>query len=152
MVNHVEALRLCGDLARPFEGLSLTPYHDPVGFPTIGYGHLLLRVRYASLHEFNPIDENEAITLLHQDMEKALQAVLHLVQVPINEAMAASLSDFAFNCGAGNLQASTLLRRLNHGEYNAIPKELNRWVYAAGQKLPGLVRRRQAEGVLWQNA
>ncbi len=149
MIDNDKVLHLGEQLAAPFEGLSLTAYHDPVGFPTIGYGHLLTRKRYAPLDEFQPITKADAASLLQQDMTHALHAVLRLVTVPLTNPQAAALADFTFNCGAGNLQASTLLRLLNRGQYDSVPDQLNRWVYAAGVKLSGLVIRRQAEGALW---
>ena len=60
-----------------------------------------------------------------------------------------ALVSFVFNVGAGAFGGSTLLRRLNQGEYKAVPAELMRWVNSGGRPLPGLVRRRQAEGVLF---
>jgi hypothetical protein len=41
------------------------------------------------------------------------------------------------------------VRRLNQGQYKAVPAELMRWVNSGGSPLPGLVRRRKAEGVLF---
>lgn len=151
MFDPEQTLRLCGALARPFEGLSLAPYHDPVGFPTIGYGHLLSRKPYAPLDAWDNITHDQAQLLLAQDMESALAQVKILIKVPLNNHQAAALTDFTYNCGAGNLQISTLLKRLNQGDYSTVPQELNRWVYARGQKLNGLINRRKAEGALWQN-
>jgi lysozyme len=58
---------------------------------------------------------------------------------------------FTFNCGEGSLRRSTLRRRLNAGNRSAVRSELMKWVYSGGKKLPGLVRRRQAEGALFAN-
>ena len=138
-------LTLAADIAKPFEGLSLNPYHDPVGFPTIGYGHLLSRDAWADLNRWSGISEDEAHDLLEADMQIAYKAVNRLVKVDLTDNQSAALIDFAFNCGAGNLQASTLLKKLNRGDYDGAANEFTRWIYAAGQKLPGLVRRRQAE-------
>ena len=60
-----------------------------------------------------------------------------------------ALVSFVFNVGVGAFGGSTLLRRLNQGDYNAVPAELMRWVNSGGTPLPGLVRRRRAEGVLF---
>ena len=62
-----------------------------------------------------------------------------------------ALISFTLNCGAGSLQISTLRKRLNAREYGAVPHELDKWVLSAGQRLPGLVRRRKAEGVLFSH-
>ena len=50
-----DPIDLAAEIAKPFEGLSLEPYHDPVGYPTIGYGHLLSRERCADLSQFHPL-------------------------------------------------------------------------------------------------
>ena len=105
------ALRIAALLADDFEGLSLDPYHDPVGYPTIGYGHLLSREVGADLSRWEPLaDRNAAVALLEIDMGKALRSVWRLIPAPLNDNQEAALADFAFNCGSGNLQASTLRR------------------------------------------
>ena len=140
--------------ARPeFDGLHdpdsttelVEPYHDPVGYPTIGHGHLLSRERWAPLGQFAPISAERALELLRRDMAKAARSVCRLIQVDLTEGQYAALIDFTFNCGSGNLQASTLRRVINRGEFGEAPRQFRRWVYAGGVKLPGLVRRRGAE-------
>lgn len=143
------ALLLARDLAQEFEGLSLIPYHDPVGFKTIGYGHLLSRTPWATLETTGPITHEEAERLLAEDMQSAAASVTRLVTVPLTDYQRAALIDFTFNCGAGNLARSTLLKVINEGAYDAAPAEFLKWVYARGKKLPGLVRRREAEVEYW---
>jgi len=143
------SLELAAEIAKPFEGLRLVAYHDPVGYPTIGYGHLLSREPWADLSRWPDIDEDEAERLLQADMATALASVRRLITVPISDAQEAALADFAFNCGSANLQASTLRRVINRGEFDAAPAQFMRWVYARSIKLPGLVRRRAAEVDMW---
>ena len=52
---------------------------------------------------------------------------------------------------AGPLRTSTLTRRLNAGDYDSVPGELLRWNKAGNppRPLPGLTRRRRAEGELF---
>ncbi len=145
-----DPIDLAAEIAKPFEGLSLEPYHDVVGFPTIGRGHLLSRERGASLTQFWPLmDEAEADALLETDMAKAELAVARLIDVPLSPEQEGALIDFAFNCGSGNLQASTLRRVINRREYHEAPRQFMRWVYAGGVKLRGLIRRRAAEVDMW---
>ena len=142
----MSTLELAADIAKPFEGLSLDPYHDPVGFPTIGYGHLLSREPGADLARWPALaDEAEAQMLLQSDVAAALASVRRLIAAPLGEAQEAALVDFAFNCGAGNLQLSTLRRVINRGEYDEAPTQFRRWVYARGRRLKGLMHRREAE-------
>lgn len=140
------SLEIAAGIAKPFEGLRLSPYHDAVGYPTIGYGHLLSRERWADLSCWQPLaSEADAEALLEQDMTKALLSVRRLITAPLTPAQEAALTDFAFNCGSGNLQVSTLRRVVNRGDYAEAPAQFMRWTYAAGIRLPGLVRRRRAE-------
>jgi len=44
------------------------------------------------------------------------------------------------------------IKGLNKGQYCSVPTELNRWVYANGERSPGLVARRQEEGDLFNSA
>ena len=144
-----EILQLASDIADDFEGLSLDPYHDPVGFPTIGYGHLLSREPWSSLDKWPSIILAEADRLLEQDMLKAVLAVDRLIYIPLTIEQVAALADFAFNCGAGNLQVSTLRRVINREEHEEAPAQFRRWVFARKRKLLGLVRRRRHEAELY---
>lgn len=143
-------LTIASEMASEFEGLSLEPYHDPVGYPTIGYGHLLARERNADLDRWSPISEEEAIALLEQDMAEAMQSVQRLIYTEdLNDNQIAAICDFTLNLGSGNLQASTLRRVINRGDLKEVPRQLKRWVWAGGVKLKGLVRRRSSEADLF---
>ena len=95
------------------------------------------------------IDEATAEELLRCDVGTAERAVLRLIRVPLEDGRFDVLSSFAFNLGAGALQRSTLRRKVNRGEHDAVPAEFGRWVFAGGRKLKGLVRRREAEAELY---
>jgi lysozyme len=128
------------------------PYYDPVGFPTIGYGHLLSREPWSPLGRWSSITETEADALLERDMALAARSVLRLIGVPLTDGQFAALADFTFNVGAGNLELSTLRRVINRGDYPEAPNQFRRWIFARGVKLPGLVRRRNDEIGLWLGA
>lgn len=137
------------DLVKSFEGLYTDAYICPAGVPTIGYGHT------ANVKLGQSITRKEAEDILQNDMKKFAVAVEKAIKVELNDNQFASLVSFAFNCGAGNLRASTLCRKLNAGDYDCVPSELSRWVKATdpstGKKrsLAGLVKRRAAEGTLF---
>lgn len=138
------------NLIKRFEGFSPTIYICPSGYPTIGYGHVVLaheQVQFAA-----GITQAEATELLRKDVRITERAVLRLISVPLTDGQFDALVSFTFNLGAGALQRSTLRRKVNRGEHQAVPAELMKWVWAAGKKLPGLVRRRQAEGVAYASA
>lgn len=154
-----EAVEIAARLvSRPeFDGLhdpdrrtpDIEPYYDPVGLPTIGYGHLLSRTAWTPLSQFQAITVAQAEALLRADLMKAAGAVMRMIKVKLNANQIAALIDFVFNAGAGNFEISTLRRVINRGDFAAVPGQLMRWVYAKGIKLPGLVKRRRAEAELW---
>ena len=126
-------------LITTYEGLRLEAYKDPVGVWTICYGSTknVQPGQVATLQEC----ENR----LGADAEEAANAVRKYVQHPITQEQFDALVDFTFNLGAGNLKNSTLLRKLNAGDCYGAAEEFRRWVYAGGQVLPGLQKRREAE-------
>ena len=150
MEEIVSAIGIAGDIAKEFEGLELNPYHDPSGFPTIGWGHLLSRDRFGDLSQWPPITQSEAQRLLDSDLARANRAVDANIYVQLTRDQRAALIDFTFNVGSGNLQASTLRRVINREAHAQAPKEIRRWVYSAGVKLPGLVRRRDLEARFYE--
>lgn len=131
-------------LIKQWEGCRLTAYKDAVGVWTIGYGSTGPHVRPGMT-----ITQEEASNLLIADLDRFERAVERMVKVTLSDGQFAALVSFAFNVGEGALAASTLLKKLNAGDYDAVPKELMKWVNAGGKKLPGLVNRRAAEAGLW---
>ena len=137
------------DLTTASEGMRLTAYPDPAtgAAPwTIGVGHT-----GPDVYPGRVITEGEGYQLLHDDVQAAVKAVKTLVTVPLTQGQFNALVDFTFNCGAGNLQHSTLLKLLNAGQYAAASAQFDHWVLAAGRKLPGLVARRDNEQLLFDN-
>ncbi len=134
-------------LIKRFEGFAPEIYICPGGWPTVGYGHV---VRDHERDQFvDGIDETTAEGLLRRDVETAERAVLRLIRVPLEDGRFDALCSFAFNLGAGALQRSTLRRKVNREEHASVPAEFRRWVWAGGRKLKGLVRRREAEVVIY---
>ncbi len=130
-----------------YEGFSATVYRDAAGLPTIGYGHLIRAGECFSQR----LSEVAARALLRQDVAVAERAVAKFITAPLTQNQCDALVSFTFNLGAGVLQRSTLRRVLNRGEYDAVPAQLMRYVWAGGRKLPGLIRRRAAEVELFDN-
>lgn len=129
-----------------WEGKRLVAYQDMAGIWTIGYGHTtaagIPRVR-----EGMRISDKEAEDILKKDLIKFEDRVSRLVKVPLTDNQFAVLVSFDFNTGA--LHKSTLLKKLNEGDYDAVPAELMKWVNAGGKRVQGLVNRRAAEAGLW---
>ena len=135
-----------------FEGFRAHLYNDPAGNCTIGCGHLVHHgpIDGSEPEEFRAgITEQRAIALLQEDARRAADEVNRSVVVRLTQPQFDALVSFAFNVGTGNFRRSSVLARLNAGDYAAVPGELNQWVRAGGRELPGLVRRRRAEGALF---
>lgn len=135
-------------LIRRFEGFYRGPYLCPAGVPTIGYGATYYEDgRAVTLHDPIITRERAEELLLWHVRRVYLPAAIRLCPALVNETPGrlAAIIDFTFNLGAGNLKASTLRRRINAGDWGAVPAELRKWVKANGRTLRGLVLRREAE-------
>jgi lysozyme len=132
-------------LIKDFEGLRLNAYVCAAGKRTIGYGHVILPGDGHMEH----ITEAEADALLEKDLGRFCEGVERLITLPLADNQFGALVSFAFNAGLGALAKSTLRRKLNAGDYAAVPGELMKWTKAGGKELSGLVRRRKAEAELW---
>ena len=133
------------NLIKSHEGLRTTAYQDPVGVWTIGYGHT------GTAKPGQKITEAQAEQLLRQDVGWAQDAVRKNVKVPLTQGQFDSLVSFTFNLGAGALGRSTLLKKLNAGDYAGAQAEFGKFVHAGGRVLPGLVRRRNEEAQMFGN-
>ncbi|WP_291207116.1 lysozyme [Hyphomonas sp.] len=136
-------------LIMQFEGLRLKAYRCPAGVWTIGYGHTNA-AGAPDVREGFRITAEEAEVILRKDLAAFEAAVAGMVKTKLTQAQFDVLVSFAYNCGVGALTASTLLKRVNAGAFDAVPAELMKWTKAKGKELPGLVRRRRAEAALWR--
>lgn len=151
------------DKIKQYEGCVLYAYDDadpsqpkrhvkpgmPVrGVLTIGYGHAGRDVAPGMV-----ITEAQADALLDRDLDRFEAAVANAVTVGLSDGQFAALVSFAFNVGIAAFTGSSLLRRLNAGDYNSVPQELARWRWTTvgGKRVEsrGLVNRRAAEAGLW---
>lgn len=124
------------------EGTVKRVYLDPVAIPTVCVGHTATVTRADLGRTFS---DAQCADLLKQDLHASEQAVKRAVRVPITQVQYDVLVSFTFNVGAANFNKSTLLRKINAGDCQGAVSEFHKWVYARGQKLPGLVKRRAAE-------
>lgn len=136
-------------LIKAHEGLRLLAYRCPAGVWTIGYGHTSAAGDPPVVQGMK-ITGQEADTILRRDLARFERGVLSVVKVPLAQNQLDALVSFAFNVGLGAFAKSTLVRRLNEGRYEDVPRELMRWTRAGGRELPGLVNRRREEAALWR--
>jgi lysozyme len=137
------------DIIKKHEGLRLQAYLCPAGVPTIGFGNTFYedgtRVKMG-----DRITRDRAEKLLLHVVEAFAVQVDRLITSRINANQRAALVSFAYNVGIGNLQRSTLLRKVNANPNDtSIRIEFMKWTKARGQVLRGLVVRRQDEANLY---
>jgi lysozyme len=131
-------------LVAGFEGLRTHAYPDAATPPvwTIGYGHTPARPGQT-------MTKARALQVLKADLRTAESAVNRLVHVPINQHRFDALVSLVFNIGTGAFAKSTLLRKLNHGDYKGASAQFMAWNKAGNGPLPGLTRRRAIERALF---
>ncbi len=142
-----KAIQVARDLCLVFEGMYLKPYLCPANVPTLGVGSTFYengtRVSLAD----PAITRERAMALLEWELNHCLPKVRRLCPglKDWGEQATGAILDFAFNCGTGALQSSTLRKRINADDIDGSKTELMRWVRGGGKVLPGLVKRRAAE-------
>lgn len=138
------------ELLIKLEGLRLKSYVCPAGKLTVGIGHTGPDVKPGMV-----ITEDDAYRLLDSDLKTTYDAIEKLVKVKLNDNQYAALVIFVFNIGIGAFKASSLLRFLNAGMYDAVPEQMKRWnkITEGGEKVisMGLTNRRKQEIELWNS-
>ncbi|HAT2187626.1 TPA: lysozyme [Citrobacter freundii] len=135
-------------LIKEFEGCKLTAYQDSVGVWTIGYGWTQ-PVDGKSIRAGMTIKQETAERLLKTGLVSYESDVSRLVKVGLTQGQFDALVSFTYNLGARSLSTSTLLRKLNAGDYAGAADEFLRWNKAGGKVMNGLTRRREAERALF---
>ena len=132
-------------LIKKFEGCEYNAYKCAADVLTIGYGHT------KGVKEGDLITQQEADKILEEDMKEYEGYINDYVTVDLDQNQFDSLVSWVFNLGPANLRASTMLKVLNNKEYEEVPNQMKRWNKAAGKVLEGLIRRREAESLLFQD-
>jgi len=139
----------CVNMIKHHEGFVRKPYQDPIGLWTVGVGHLMGNGKVKPKDWNRKRSDKEVDDLLRYDIRRFENGVESLINVDLNQNQFDALVCFAFNVGLGNLQASTLRRKLNRSDYNGAANEFPKWRRAGGRVLKGLVKRRNDEKVLF---
>lgn len=106
---------------------------------TIGFGHT------KGVKLGDKITVSEGLSLLHEDVRTAEAAVKECVRVPLYPHEFDAYVSLAYNIGRRAFCGSTLVRKLNSGDYAGACEEIKRWTYAGGRELQGLKNRRAVE-------
>ena len=136
------------DLICEFEGKRLVAYDDGVGVWTIGFG----TIKYPS---GNRVKKGDTCTLeqakeyMRHDLIEFEHTVNSSVKVPLNQNQFDALVSLAYNIGSSAFKSSTLVKKLNAGDYQGAADQFNVWVNAGGKRMQGLVSRRDREKLLF---
>jgi len=133
------------ELIKKFEGCETSAYQDSVGVWTIGFGHT------KGVEEGQTCSIEDAESMLADEMDEYEGYINNMVKVDLQQHEFDALVAWVYNLGPTNLGESTMLKVLNGGQFDRVPDEMNRWTRAGGEILEGLVRRRQAESLMFQN-
>ncbi len=149
------------EITAKHEGFTSTTQKLPDGnHSIIGFGHYLneneaktgvVKIGDRVVDINSGLSKDDAMQLLKQDMRPFYAAVDRLVKVPLSPSQRDTLADLTFNIGAGRLARSSLLEKLNRGDYAAVPDELMKLTKLAGREFPGLKERREEEAKLWRS-
>jgi lysozyme len=121
------------------EAMPAVGYRDAVGIPTECAGH----TEGAVVGRVSTIDR--CLTLAAADADRFDKRIRPCIKVPISDVTRSAFISFSFNVGSTAFCTSTMARRLNAGDVRGACAQFDKWVYAKGRKLPGLVSRRARE-------
>ena len=139
------------ELIKKYEGWRPSPYLDPIGIPTIGYGFTYyLPSRQKVTMKDKPLTLAQGDEMLRQVLVTYENEVNRLVKAKLNQNQFDALVSFTFNLGGANLAKSTLLKKINANSCDpTIRAEFVKWINAGGKPLSGLKKRRQEEAKLY---
>lgn len=129
-------------LVKPWEGYAPEPYIDIVGVATYCYGD-------TGPHEQRRYSEQECAAKLNSRLGQYLTGISGCIKQPLTVNQYAAVLSISYNVGVGAICSSTMVKLINRGEPGSVwCRQFDRWVYAGGKKINGLVNRRSAEKAL----
>lgn len=111
----------------------------PGDVPTIGFGTT------EGVKLGDKITAPQAVIRALQDVSKFEGAVKRCVTVPLHQYEYDAYISLSYNIGSGAFCSSTLVKKLNAGDYPGACKEILRWDRFKGEPLRGLTIRREIE-------
>lgn len=139
------------ELIKDFEGFSSSSYLDVVNIPTIGFGNTFYEDgRKVKLGE--QISKTDALKLLEVIANRDFaDKIFPSIKVKVTQNQFDAMVSLAYNIGAGAFLKSTLLKKVNAGDFAGAGEEFLRWNKANGKEVLGLTRRREREKQLFQS-
>ena len=139
------------ELIKEFEGFSANAYLCPAKIPTIGYGNTFWEdCRKVKLGE--QISKTDALELLEKVVNKDFaDKIFPLIKVKVSQNQFDAMVSLAYNIGVGNFSKSTLLKKVNSGDFDGASNEFLKWNKSSGKELLGLTKRRKREYEMFKN-
>lgn len=149
------------EMIKHHEGVRMKPYRCPALLWTVGVGHVLypdqakLKLDERKSYDLKSEDariwsKEEVDSILDKDLARFERGVARLCPAAVNnQNHFDALVSFSFNLGLGSLQNSGLRFKYNRGEYDYASNEFLKWTKGGGKVLPGLVKRRTDERLLF---
>lgn len=131
-------------LLEQFEGLRLEAYLDSAGIYTIGWGS----IKYPNGSKVklgDKITKDQAKEYKLYDLKEFESTVNTYVTVPLSQNQYDALVSLSYNIGSGAFKNSTLLKKLNSGDYKGAAEQFLVWNKVNSKRVQGLVNRREAE-------
>tara|TARA_Y100001972_G_scaffold85659_1_gene104814 strand:- start:931 stop:1374 length:444 start_codon:yes stop_codon:yes gene_type:complete len=131
-------------LIKKFEGCELEAYYDAVDVLTIAYG------RTKGVKAGDTCTQEQADAWLEEELHEYSGYVNDAVKVDLEQNQFDALVAWTYNLGPTNLNKSSMLVEINNKNWDEVPHQIKRWNKAGGKVLEGLVRRREAEALLFE--
>ena len=137
------------ELIKDFEGFSSTSYLDVVNIPTIGWGNTFYEDgRKVKLGD--QISKTDALKLLEVIANRDFaDKIFPSIKVKVSQSQFDAMVSLAYNIGTGAFLKSTLLKKVNAGDFAGAGEEFLRWNKAGGKEVLGLTKRREREKQLF---
>ncbi len=139
------------ELIKDFEGFSSTSYLDVVNIPTIGWGNTFYE-NGTKVKLGDQISKTDALKLLEVVANRDFaDKIFPSIKVKVSQSQFDAMVSLAYNIGTGAFLKSTLLKKVNAGDFTGAGEEFLRWNKAGGKEVLGLTRRREREKQLFQS-
>ena len=138
------------ELIKEFEGFSANAYLCPAKIPTIGYGNTFY-ANGTKVKLGEQISKTDALELLEKIVNKDFaDKIFPALKVPVAQNQFDAMVSLAYNIGTGSFLKSTLLKKVNAGDFIGASEEFLKWNKSGGKELLGLTRRRKREQDLFK--
>ena len=139
------------ELIKDFEGFSSSAYLDVVNIPTIGWGNTFYEDG-TKVKLGDQISKTDALKLLEVVANRDFaNKIFPSIKVKVTQSQFDAMVSLAYNIGTGAFLKSTLLKKVNAGDFIGASEEFLKWNKSGGKEVLGLTKRREREKQLFQS-